>query len=104
MDSLLGELFLKSRTSVPGIVVGNFAGDVVKDMSLGDTVGSMSTKPSHKAATVTQEATVKGGEGTTGEGELRCAVVGKKWVGVLKESDENKPMIDPLGRSLVEKY
>jgi hypothetical protein len=95
LETCLLKTRAKSIGSFPSVVVRDFAGDVVKDMGLRDAVGSMSTKPTHNRATATQEVAVQSGQSTTGEGELRGAVVGEKWVGVLEERDEDKPVVDP---------
>jgi hypothetical protein len=95
LHSLLSEELLESSRSFPSIVVRNLAGDVVKDVSLRDTVGSVCTEPSHDWAKVTKKVAIQGGEGTTGEGKLGSTVMREERVGVLEEGDENEPMVDP---------
>lgn len=73
----------------------NLARDVVKNVSLGDTVGSMSTNPGEERAEVSQGVTVKGSKSTTGKVELGSTVVGKEGIGVLEESDEDEPVVNP---------
>ena len=75
--------------------MGNFAGNVVKDVGLGDTVGSMSPEPGHDAAAITKQVTVESGEGTALEVELRGTVMGNQGIRVLEECDEYKPVVDP---------
>ena len=75
--------------------MGNLAANVVNDVGLRDTVGSMSTDPTHEFAAVTEQASVEGGQGTTLEGELGSTVVGEEGVGVLQEGDQDKPVVDP---------
>ena len=77
------------------MVVGNLTADVMEDVSLRDPVGSMSSEPSEEAATTSKKVAIKGSKGTTGEGELGRTVVGEDRVGVLKESDQDKPVVDP---------
>ena len=73
----------------------NLAGDVVQNMSLGNTVRRMSTDPAHEAAEVTQKAAVQSGKSSASEGELRSTVVREERVGVLQEGDQNQPVVDP---------
>jgi hypothetical protein len=73
----------------------NFTGNVMQNVSLRDTVGCMCPDPSHYASKIPKKATVQGGEGTTGEGELRSTVVRKKRVGVLQKGNQHEPVINP---------
>ena len=77
------------------MVVRNLAVDVVEHMGLRDTVSCGGTDPTHDAAKTTEQVTVKSRQSTTGEGELGGTVVGKERVGVLKEGDENEPVVYP---------
>ena len=79
------------------MVVRDVAVDVVKNVSLGNAMSGRSTNPAHKAAEAAEKIAVKGRQSTTREGELGCTVVGKERVGVLKECDEDKPMVYPSG-------
>jgi len=92
----------KRSGSFPSVVVRDFAGDVMKDVGLRDTVGSMSTNPSHDRATITEEVAVQSSQCTTRESELRSTVVREEGVGMLKECDEDKPVVDPEVRHQVE--
>lgn len=47
------------------MVVGNFAANMMKNVSLRDTMSGMSSDPSHNAAKITEKATVQGRKGTT---------------------------------------
>ncbi len=82
------------------MIVGELARDVVEDMSLRDTICSMGTDPTHDLATVTEEVTVESSKGTTREGELGSTVVRQNGVSVLKEGDQDKPVVNPTGESL----
>lgn len=82
------------------MIVGDLARDVVEDMSLRDTICSMGTDPTHDLATVTEEITVESSKGTTREGELGSTVVRQNGVSVLKEGDQDKPVVNPTGGSL----
>jgi len=64
-------------------------------MRLGDAVGSMCTKPAHDGATVAHEVAVESREGATGKCELGGTVVREKWIGVLQECDQDKPVVYP---------
>jgi hypothetical protein len=77
------------------IVVRNLAANVVDDVGLGDTVGSMSADPAHDAAAVTEQASVEGGQGSTLEGEFGSTVVGQERVGVLQEGNHDEPVVNP---------
>ena len=64
------------------------------DVSLRDTVckdGSEPARDAAKDAVTAHEASVEGGEGSAGEGKGTSAVVRKKRVGVLEESDHDEP-------------
>lgn len=82
------------------MVVRNLAGDVVENVSLGDTVSGSGTNPTHDAAEIAKEVTVEGSQSATREGELGCAVVGENGVGVLEERDHDEPVVHPATRSV----
>lgn len=77
------------------MVVRNLAADMVEDMSLRKAMSRAGTNPSHKAAEVSKQAAVHGGKSTAGESELRSAIMREKRIRVLKEGDQNNPVIDP---------
>lgn len=64
-------------------------------VSLRNTVCSMSTNPAHNLAAVTEEVTVESGKSTTREGKLGSAVVGEERVCMLKEGNQDKPVVNP---------
>lgn len=78
------------------MIVGDFAADMVEDVGLGDTVGSMRSDPGHDTAEITKKLTVEGSKSTTGEGKLGSTVVRKEWVGVLQEGDQHEPVVNPV--------
>ena len=71
------------------------ATNVVQDMSLGDTMSGVSPNPSHDLATVTQKAAVERGQSTAKKRKLWGTIVGENWIGMLQESDQHHPMVDP---------
>ena len=73
----------------------DLAGDVVQDVSLRNSVGSMRANPGHNGTQITKEVTVQGCKGATGKGELGGTIMGEKRVGVLQEGDQDKPVVDP---------
>lgn len=77
------------------MVMRDFAVDMVENVSLRNAVSSMSTEPSEDVTTTSEEVTVQGCKGTPREGELSSAVVGKDRVGVLKESNQDEPVVHP---------
>lgn len=83
------------------MVVRNLAGDVVENVSLGDTVSSSGTDPTHDTAEIAKKVTVEGSQSTTGEGELGCTVVGENGVGVLEERDHDEPVVHPAVGSVL---
>lgn len=89
------EELLESSASFPGVVMRDLARNVVQNVGLRDTMSSVGSDPAHETTKVTEEVAIKGGESTTGEGELWCAVVGKQRVGVLEERDQDEPVVDP---------
>lgn len=69
---------------------------MMEDVGFRDTIGSMSTNPTHDVAAVSKKVAVKGGKGSAGESKLGSAIVGKKRVGMLEEGDQNEPVVDPV--------
>lgn len=61
---------------------------MVGDVRLGNTVESVS-------ANRTQKVTINGSKGTTRESPLVGRVVGEDRVGMLKEGDEDEPVVNP---------
>ena len=66
------------------------------DVGFGDTISGVCTKPGHNTSTVAKKVAVQSGKGSTGKGELWGAVMGEEGVGMLQESDQYKPMVDPV--------
>lgn len=60
MDACLGKARTQGIGSLPGVVVRDLAVDVVKHVSLRDTVSGAGTDPAHEATKVTEEVTVEG--------------------------------------------
>lgn len=75
--------------------MGDLAAYVVEHMGLRDTIRSMRADPRHDGAKVAQKVTVEGGKSTTSESKLRSTVVREERVGVLEESDQHQPVVDP---------
>lgn len=67
----------------------------MQDVSLGDPMGCMPAKPAHYTTTIAHELTVKGAESTTGEGKLWGAIMRKKGIRVLKERNQDEPVVNP---------
>lgn len=77
------------------VVVRNLARNVVQDVSLRNTVGSMCAEPAHNGTQISEEVTVQGGKSATSKGELGGTIMREKRVGVLQEGDQDKPVVDP---------
>lgn len=75
--------------------MGNLAVDVMGDVCLRDTVCTGSSDPGHDGSKVAEEVTIVSGQGTTGESELVGTIMRNEGVGVLQESDQHKPVVDP---------
>jgi hypothetical protein len=75
--------------------MGDFTGNVMRYMGLGDTMGASRPNPCHEATKVTQKVTVQGAKSTSDECKLGGAIVRQERIGVLKEGDENQPMVHP---------
>lgn len=69
--------------------------DMMGNMSLGDAMSGEGANPSHNGAKITHKLTIHSSQSTTRESELRSTVVRKQRVCVLKESNQDKPMVDP---------
>lgn len=103
--SIPSQALVDSVASLPGVVVGDLAADVVGDVGLGDTVSGGGADPAGDLADdagSAHEFTIEGGESTTGEGEGRGLVVRKGGVGVLEEGDEDEPVVDPEVRKEID--
>jgi hypothetical protein len=85
----------QSISGFPGMVVRDLAVDVVGDVSLGYTMRAGGGDPGHDKSEVTKEVTIICRQGTTGESELASTIMGEEGIGVLQESDQHEPMIDP---------
>ena len=77
------------------VVVGYFARNVVGNVGLRDAVGAGGSDPGHDGSEVTKEVTIVRRQGTTRESELVSTVVGEEGVGMLQESDQHEPMVNP---------
>ena len=73
----------------------DLAGNVVHDMSLGDTMSCVSPNPSHNFATVTHKAAVERSQSATRESKLWRTVVRENGIGMLQECDQHHPVVDP---------
>jgi len=69
--------------------VRDLARNVVQYVGLRDAMRSMGTNPTHDAATITQQVTIQGSKGASGEGEFRSTVMRKERISVLQERDEH---------------
>lgn len=75
--------------------MGNFARYMMRNVCLRDAVRDTCTNPTHDLPTISEEVAVQSGKCTSGEGEFGSTVVWQKWVGVLKEGDEDEPVVHP---------
>ena len=73
----------------------DLAVDVVGDVSLRDTMGAGCGDPGHDRSKATKEVTVIGRQGTPRESELGSTIVREEGVGMLQESDQHEPVINP---------
>lgn len=69
------------------VVEGNGANVVVKNVGFDDTV--------EKSATDKSKFTIDGCGGSTNVVPALAGIVGKSWIGVLKECDGDEPVVDP---------
>jgi len=82
------------------MVVRDLAVDVVGNVSFRDAMRAGGSDPGHDRSKVTKEVTVISRQGTTGESELPWAIVREEGVGMLQESDQDEPVVNP-GKTLV---
>jgi hypothetical protein len=95
VDTTASEEITKRICGIPSMIMRNLAVDMMGNMRLRDTVSGESSNPSHERAEFTEEITVHGGEGTTRESEFSRAVMREEGIGMLKESDQHEPVVDP---------
>lgn len=55
----------------------------------------MGTNPGHDLATVTEEMTIESGKSSTLKVELRSTIMGEQGISVLKERDQDEPVVNP---------
>lgn len=77
------------------MIVGDLAGDVMQNVSLGNSMSSESNDGSHSWAKITEQSTVQGSKSTASEGVSGGAVMGKNGVGVVEEGNEDDPVVYP---------
>ncbi len=75
--------------------MGDLAVDVMKNMSLRNAMSSVGAEPPEDATTTSEEIAIQGSKRTTGECKLSSAVVGENRVGVLKEGNQDEPVVHP---------
>ena len=92
LDVVLAKPGLESLSGLPGVVVGNLAGDVVENVGLSNAVEQVGSNGS-------EPVPVNRAEGTTGEGPGLGLVVRKHRVRVLKVSDHDQPVVAPEVRN-----
>lgn len=91
---LVGAVVVRSQVSLeglggfPGVVVWDLGVDVVCDVRLSDAVQQV------RANQGTHPLAVDGAESASREGPDVGGVVREEWVGVLKESDHDQPVVD----------
>ena len=95
LDAGMSEAGPQGVGSFPGMVMRDLAVDMVGNVSLRDPVGAGGGDPGHDRSEVTKEVTIVSRQGTTGESELVSTVVGEEGVGMLQESDQHEPMVNP---------
>lgn len=69
---------------------------VMRYVRLGDTMSERRRQPSHDRAQISQQVSVVCCQRASWEGELARAVMREKRIGVLKEGDQDDPMVDPV--------
>ncbi len=74
---------------------------MVQNVGFRNAVGSVRSDPGHETSKVSKKIAVQRGKCTTGKVELWCTVMGKKRVGVLQESDQNQPVVNPEVRNKI---
>ena len=65
-------------------------------MRLGDAVGEGRRQPSHHRTQVSQQVPIIGCQGASWESKLARTVMWKKGIGVLKECDQDDPVVYPV--------
>jgi len=101
LDTGTSETSPQSIGGFPGMVMRDLAVDMVGNVSLRDTVCAGGGDPGHDRSKVAKEVTVVSRQGTTGESELSWAVMREEGVGVLQESDQDEPVVNPEIRNEV---
>lgn len=71
--------------------------NVMRYMRLGDSVRKRSRQPRHNGSQVSQKAPVVRRQCASWKGELPRTIVWEEGVGVLEKSDQDDPVIDPVG-------
>ena len=100
LDTGTSETGPQSIGGFPGMVMRDLAVDMVGDVSLRDAVGTGGSDPGHERSKVAKEVTIISGQGTAGESDLSWTIMRETGVGVLQESDQHEPVVDP-GKILV---
>ena len=77
------------------MIMRDFTGNMVQNMSFRDSVGCVGPNPTHYASKISKKITVQGSEGTPGEGEFLCTIVREKRIGVLQKGNQHEPVIYP---------
>jgi len=101
LDAGASETSSQGIAGFPGMVMRDFAVNVMGNVGLRDTMGAGSSDPSHDRSEVTKEVTIVSRQGTTRESELAGTIVREEGVGVLQESDQHEPVINPEVRNEV---
>jgi len=101
LDTGKSETSPQSIAGFPGMVMRDLAVDMVGDVGLRDTVRARGSDPGHDRSKVTKEVTIVSRQGTTGESELARTIMREEGVGVLQESDQHEPVVDPEIRNEV---
>ena len=91
--------------------MGYFAGNMVDNMSLRDTVGSVTADPAHQLAAVAHQAAIERSQSTARECKFWSPVVGEKGICMLQEGNHDQPVVYPvkshwheIGNDTVEAY
>lgn len=92
LDVVVSKTSLERLGSLPGVVVGDLARDVVKDVSLSNTVEKVRTNR-------TEPVAVNRAKSATREGPCLGLVVRKSGVGVLEVGDHYEPVVAPQVRN-----
>ena len=78
----------------------DLAADVVKNVRLRDSVGSVGPKPAHNRTKISEEVAIQRAQRAAGEVVCFRAVVREQGIGMLQEGDQDKPVIDPDGHTI----